>query len=297
MTTPRLFDRRLIRDRRRRAIDRAVPGLDFLVERVAEDLADRLSTLVRTFPVAVAIGGPTDAVARAVRDSGKAGTVIRADVFAEGIPGEHPVDVVIDDETPPFADGSVDLVVSGLALQWVNDLPGALVQIRRALKPDGLFLATFLGGDSLAELRQAWLAAESEITGGATPRVIPFVDVRDLGGLLQRAGFALPVTDQDRLPLRYSDPLALMRELAAMGAANPLVDRSGALTRRDVFIRAAELYAARNSDPDGRVRATLSLVSMSGWAPHESQQKPLKPGSAKARLADALKAQEQSLKG
>lgn len=297
MSAPRLFDRRLIRDRRRQVVKRAEPGLDFLLDRVADDIAERLSAVVRHFPLAVAIGGPTDAIARALKASGKAGRVVRADVFSAGIPGAHPTEVVIDDEVPPFADASVDLIVSGLALQWVNDLPGALVQIRRALKPDGLFLATFLGGDSLSELRQAWLAAESEITGGATPRVAPFVDVRDLGALLQRAGFALPVTDQDRLPLRYADPLALMRELAAMGGANPLADRSRAFVRKDVLAAAVQRYADRHADADGRVRATLTLVSMSGWAPHESQQKPLRPGSAKARLADALRTAERPLKG
>jgi SAM-dependent methyltransferase len=187
-------------------------------------------------------------------------------------------------------------VVSTLSLQFANDLPGALVQIRRALKPDGLFLGTLVGGDSLGELRSAFLAAESERTGGATPRVAPFADVRDLGGLLQRAGFALPVADIDRLTLRYETPFHLMRELAAMGAANPLAERSRRLTSAGLLQRAAEIYRETNADPDGRVRATIVLVSLSGWAPHESQQKPLRPGSAKARLADALKATEVPLR-
>ena len=292
---PTLFDRSLIARRRRRAIDAAVPGSDFLVQLAADDIGDRLVTVSRRFGTAVAIGGPTDALAAAVADSGRADRVIRADVFAAGPDGRHPADLVIDDETLPLAPESVDLVVSGLALQWVNDLPGALIQIRRALKPDGLFMASLVGGDSLAELRHAFLAAESERTGGATPRVAPFADVRDLGGLLQRAGFALPVADLDRLTLRYDTPFHLMRELAAIGAANPLAERARGLTSPALLQRAAEIYAAENSDPDGRIRATIVMVSLSGWAPHESQQKPLRPGSAKARLADALNTRERPL--
>jgi SAM-dependent methyltransferase len=294
--TPNLFDRRLIADRRRRAIDAAPAGADFLLKLAAEDVADRLATVSRRFGTAVAVGGPTDHLAAAVTASGRADRVIRADVFAAGPAGRHPADVVIDDEALPLAAESVDLVVSTLSLQFANDLPGALVQIRRALKPDGLFLGTLVGGDSLGELRSAFLAAESERTGGATPRVAPFADVRDLGGLLQRAGFALPVADIDRLTLRYETPFHLMRELAAMGAANPLAERSRRLTSAGLLQRAAEIYRETNADPDGRVRATIVLVSLSGWAPHESQQKPLRPGSAKARLADALKATEVPLR-
>lgn len=289
---PALFDRRLIARRRRRAVAAAVPGSDFLVEHVAADLADRLAAVTRRFGTAAAIGGPTDALARAVAASGRAERVIRADVFAAGPAGDHPVDVVIDDERLPFADGSLDLAVSGLALQWVDDLPGALVQIRRALRPDGLFVATFVGGDSLTELRAALLAAESERKGGASPRVAPFVDVRDLGGLMQRAGFALPVTDVDRVTLRYATPFHLMRDLQAMGASNPLRERARGLTPPSLLARAAEIYAETAADPDGRVRASLTLVSLSGWVPHDSQQKPLRPGSAKTRLADALGAVE-----
>ncbi|WP_181701072.1 methyltransferase domain-containing protein [Chthonobacter albigriseus] len=292
---PVLFDRRLIALRRARAIADAEPGIDFLVDLVAADIAERLSTIVRPFDTAVVIGGPTEALSRAVRDSGKVGRVIRADLFVPGIGTDPAPQVVLDDEALPFADDSLDLVVSGLTLQWVNDLPGALVQVRRALKPDGLFLASFVGGDSLTELRQAWLAADSELATGASPRVAPFVDVRDLGGLLQRAGFALPVTDQDRIPLRYATPFHLMRELARMGASNPLVERRKSLTGKELLTRAAERYQAGFADPDGRVRATLTLVSISGWKPHESQQKPLQPGSAKMRLADALKTAEQPL--
>ena len=193
-----------------------------------------------------------------------------------------------DEEALPFRDGSLDLVVSALVLQFVNDLPGTLVQIRRALRPDGLWLAALVGGDTLTELRQAFAAAEAEIEDGVSPRVAPFVDVRAMGGLLQRAGFSLPVTDVDRLTVRYASPLALMRELRRMGAANPLLDRSRRPLKRALLARMMAIYAERFSDPDGRIRATFEIVWLSGWAPHDSQQKPLAPGSAQRRLADAL---------
>jgi SAM-dependent methyltransferase len=202
--------------------------------------------------------------------------------------------VVADEETLPFRDASLDLVVSALALQFVNDLPGTLIQIRRALKPDGLFLAAMIGGDSLVELREAFAQAEAEIEGGVSPRVAPFADLRDLGALLQRAGFALPVTDADRLTVRYASPLALMHDLRRMGAGNALTERRRMPLRRSTLRRMIEIYAERFSDPDGRIRATFEIVWLSGWAPHESQQKPLAPGSAKTRLADALRAQEIS---
>ena len=197
-----------------------------------------------------------------------------------------------DEEALPFADGSLDLVVSGLALQFVNDLPGTLIQIRRALKPDGLLLAALIGGDSLTELRQAFAAAESEIEGGVSPRVAPLADVRELGGLLQRAGFALPVVDSDRLTVRYDSVFALMRDLRRMGATNVLSERRRSPLKRATLRRMTDIYAERFADPDGRLRATFEVAWLSGWAPHDSQQKPLKPGSAAQRLADALGAQE-----
>ena len=205
------------------------------------------------------------------------------------------LDVVVDEEALPFADGSLDLVVSALALQFVNDLPGTLIQIRRALKPDGLLLAALIGGDSLTELREAFAQAESEIEGGASPRVAPFADVRELGALLQRAGFALPVVDSDRLTVRYKTVLRLMRDLRRMGATNVL-DRAPphAAQARRRYAGMAEIYAERFADADGRLRATFEIVWLSGWAPHESQQKPLKPGSATQRLADALGTREIS---
>ena len=202
--------------------------------------------------------------------------------------------VAADEEALPFRDGSLDLVVSALALQFVNDLPGTLIQIRRALKPDGLFLAALLGGDTLTELRAAFAAAEAEVEGGISPRVAPFADLRELGALLQRAGFALPVTDVDRLTVRYASPLALMHDLRRMGATNALVERRRRPLKRATLARMAEIYGERFADADGRIRATFEIVWLSGWAPHASQQQPLKPGSARTRLADALGTREVS---
>jgi SAM-dependent methyltransferase len=202
--------------------------------------------------------------------------------------------VIADEEALPFRDGSLDLVVSALALQFVNDLPGVLVQIRRALKPDGLFLAALIGGETLTELRQSFAAAESEMEGGVSPHVAPFADLRDLGALLQRAGFALPVTDTDRVTVRYDSAFALMHDLRRMGATNALLDRRRTPLRRATLTRMAEIYAQRFADNDGRVRATFEIVWLSGWAPHPDQPQPLKPGSAQVRLADALGTREIS---
>jgi SAM-dependent methyltransferase len=278
-----VFDRALLRRRRERA--RALGPETFLIERVAADLAERLGAVLRQFDVAVDLGTPGDAVREALADTAAIGRLIAASPLLDG-------DLVADEEALPFREGSLDLVVSALALQFVNDLPGALIQIRRALKPDGLFLAALLGGDTLTELRQAFAEAEAEIEGGVSPRVAPFADVREMGALLQRAGFALPVTDVGRLTVRYSSPLILMGELRRMGATNVLTERRRAPLRRATLKRMAEIYARRFADPDGKVRATFEIVWLSGWAPHESQQKPLRPGSAQARLADALGTRE-----
>ena len=287
MSHPVIFDRRLLRVRRARAaaLDPAV----FLIERVADDLAARLSAVLRTFDLAVDIGTPNDAVRRRLAD--RVGAIVAVDPIASHIAGER-LAVVADEETLPFRDGSIDLAVSALALQFVNDLPGTLIQIRRALKPDGLLLAAMVGGESLAELRAAFAAAEAEVEGGISPRVAPFTDLRDLGALLQRAGFALPVTDVDRVTVRYASPLALMHDLRRMGAGNVLTARRRAPLRRATLRRVFEIYAERFADVDGRIRATFEIVWLSGWAPHQSQQQPLAPGSAKTRLADALRTQE-----
>lgn len=280
---PLVFDRRLLRERLRRAAKRDAP--DFLAARAASDLHDRLVGIARAFPRSLDLGTPSPHFAQAVADSGRTAP-IRAPAFLA--PGH--IGLVVEEDALPFKPASFDLVVSGFALQWVNDLPGALVQVRRALAPDGLFLACFPGGASLAELRSAFAQAEDEICGGASPRVSPFVDLRDLGHLLQRTGFALPVTDVDAFTLRYDSMFALCAELRAMGASNAIAQRSRKPLRRRVTTRAAEIYAERFSDSDGRVRASFELIWLSGWAPHESQQKPARPGSATTPLAEALKA-------
>ncbi len=273
----------------------------FLLDRVAEDFADRLGVVLRRFEVAADLGTPTAAVRAALARGGAIAAMIAVDPTTDtdasptgiGATGAA-LRVVADAEALPFADGSFDLVVSGLMLQAVNDLPGVLVQIRRALKPDGLLLAALLGGDTLSELRQSFAAAETERESGMSPRVAPFPDLRDMGALLQRAGFALPVTDADRLTVRYASPVGLLRDLRRMGAANALIERRRVPLRRGTLVRAIEIYADRFADPDGRVRATFEIIWLSGWAPHQSQQQPLRPGSAKARLADALGVTELS---
>lgn len=285
---PRLFDRALLAARRVRARARPRAGADFLLARVVEDLDDRLATVLRRFATAVELGPFAGPGAESLARSGKVGRVLRAGPDV-GVPD---FDLLADEEALPFAPESLDLVVSLLSLHLVDDLPGALVQIRRALAPDGLFLASLLGGQTLHELRDALMAAELELRGGVSPRVVPFLDVRDLGALLQRAGFALPVTDTDRITVRYGSMFDLVADLRAMGATNPLLERPRRPDGRAFFLRAAAIYAERHADADGRLRATFEIVSASGWAPHESQQKPLAPGSAEVRLADALKTRE-----
>jgi SAM-dependent methyltransferase len=283
--SPIIFDRLLQRRRRSRA---AALSANFLLDHVAGELADRLSVVLRRFDVGVDLGTPGDAVRRSLRRLG-AGMVVGADVIARAKPF-----VVADEEALPFRDSSLDLVVSGLALHFANDLPGVLAQIRRALKPDGLFLAALLGGETLTELRQAFAEAESEIEGGASPRVAPFADLRQIGALLQRAGFALPVTDVERVTARYGSVFDLMHDLRRMGAANTLVARRRVPLRRTTLMQMADIYARRFADADGRIRTTFDIVWLSGWAPHPNQQQPLRPGSAKARLADALGTREIS---
>jgi SAM-dependent methyltransferase len=282
-----IFDRVLIRRRRRRAA--ALGPATFLLDRVAGDLAERLGAVLRRFDLAVDLGTPGEAVRAALARLDSVGTIVAADAVIDR--GATPA-IGTDEEALPFRDGTLDLVVSALALQFVNDLPGVFVQIRRALKADGLFLAALLGGETLTELRQSFAQAESDIEGGASPRVAPFADLRELGALLQRAGFALPVTDVDRVTVRYDTAFGLMHDLRRMGATNALVARRRTPLRRATLLRMAEIYARQFADADGRVRATFDIVWLSGWAPHRDQQQPLKPGSAKARLADALGTRE-----
>ena len=289
MAPPLVFDRSLLAARLARA--QALGWATFLIDRVAEDFADRLAAVLRQFPLAVDLGTPTDAVRRVLAASGKAGDVVTVDRTI-GAAARNGLHVIADEEALPLGDASVDLVASGLSLQFVNDLPGTLIQIRRALRPDGLFMAALLGGETLIELRQAFAEAEAEVEGGVSPRVAPFVDIRELGALLQRASFALPVTDVDRVIVRYESVFGLMHDLRRMGATNVLIERRRRPLRRSTLLRMVEIYMNRFADADRRVRATFDIVWLSGWAPHESQQQPLKPGSAQVRLADALGAKE-----
>jgi len=289
---PLIFDRMLLRARRRRAA--ALGPATFLLDRVADDLAERLAAVLRRFGLALDLGTPGEQARAALHRLGSVERIVAVDALPVSGAKAALTFVAADEEALPFREGSLDLVVSALALQFVNDLPGVLVQIRRALKPDGLFVAALTGGDTLTELRQSFAAAESDVEGGVSPRVAPFADLRDLGALLQRAGFALPVTDIDRVTVRYDSAMALMHDLRRMGATNALLDRRRTPLRRATLMRMAEIYAQRFADSDGRVRATFEIVWLSGWAPHPDQQQPLKPGSAKARLADALGTREIS---
>lgn len=287
-----VFDRTAIRRHR----ERAAAGLgrhDFLFREVAERLADRLLDVRRRFPLALDLGCHTGQLGRLLKGRGGIERLVEADLAPAMARAAGPLALAADEELLPFAAASLDLVLSSLSLHWINDLPGALVQIRRALKPDGLFLAALLGGDSLLELREALLLAESEVSGGASPRVSPFVGVADAGMLLQRAGFALPVVDSDVLTFRYLDPWALMRELRGLGESNATISRRKSLTGRGILLKAAELYHARFADAEGRVPATFQVLYLTAWAPDASQQRPLRPGSAGRRLADALDAEER----
>jgi len=273
-----LFDRNLLRARQRRAERNGAEK--FLLERATEDLFERLATMTRDFPRAALIETP---FAEALRDNLlRANKVESVDLLP--ITGET--------ETIEGARAPYDLAISLLSMQWLNDLPGMLAQAKRLLKPDGLLIAAMIGGDTLTELREALAVAESEIEGGISPRVSPFAEVRVLGGLLQRAGLALPVTDTDRFTVRYDNAIALMHDLRRMGATNVLAERSRRPLKRATLFRAAEIYRERFADGDGRIRATFEILWLSGWSPHESQQQPLKPGSAKTRLADALRVVE-----
>ena len=271
-TAPILFDRVLLAQRQHRAA--SLGPANFLLDRVADDMVERLAAVMRDFRVVADIWTPGEGLQAWLRE--RVGSVRRI----------APTDSA--QELLPCAPESLDLAVSALALQFVNDLPGVLAQIRRALRPDGLLLAAMIGGDTLTELRQSFAAAEAECEGGISPRVAPFADLRDLGGLLQRAGLALPVTDVDRVVVRYDSPIALMQDLRRMGATNIMIERRRAPTRRTTLFKMAQIYGERFADPDGRIRATFDVIWLSAWATHEGQQKPLRPGSAKASLEEAV---------
>lgn len=268
MNTPRIFDRKLYALRRARASE------SFLAVDAAQAMAERIGGINRRFVRALNLTAraETRAILRPL-----------AEEWVETQPGS------VDEEALPFAPESFNLIVSVLSLHAVNDLPGALIQIRRALKPDGLFLAALFGGETLRELREAFAVGESETVGGISPRVSPFADVRDLGGLLQRAGFTLPVADVERTTARYTSFDNLVTDLRTLGETNVLAERSKKIPRRDTLAAMLSHYRANHADAEGRIAATFDIIYLAGWAPHDSQQKPLAPGSAKVRLADALK--------
>lgn len=269
---PRLFDTELIARHLARRRDTA----NFVRDLVVEDLADRLGAHMRQFSNAVLIAPDAQGLPETMVTGSGPVRFTRVEAFSG------------TDEFPSLPDGEFDLIVSLLHLQAVNDVPGHLARLRARMKPDGLFMAALIGGESFTELREAFLSADLTLSGGASARVAPMVQVRDGGALLQRAGFALPVADVENHKVRYANPFALMAELKGLGAANPLADRSRRFATRGLLSAAATVYAERDSDPDGRVRATLEIVWLAGWVPHESQQKPLRPGSAKTRMKDFL---------
>jgi len=285
---PRLFDRELLR----RRLTRAAPGYgtaDFLKRRAAEDAVMRLEAIMRNFPLAVDLAARNGVFRQALDQSDareRVGHLIETDLSLAML-GDRP-GVVADEERLPFGFAKLDLVVSTLALHWTNDVIGTLIQIRRALKPDGLFIGAFFGGATLTELRQSLMEAEMELTDGAGPRVSPFADANDAASLLQRAGFALPVADIDRVTVRYAHPIRLMADLRAMGETSILAERHPRPLTRAVLNRACEIYIQKFAEPDGRVPASFEIITLTGWTPDPSQQQPLKPGSAKMRLADAL---------
>jgi len=288
-----VFDRVVLRHRRDRAA-RGWAQRSFLKCEIAERLVERLDDVRRTFPLALDLGCHGDEIATALGSRRPVGELVRSDLgfdFASRAAGPA---IVADEEALPFATGRFDLVLSAMTLHWVNDLPGTLIQIARILKPDGLFLGAMLGGSTLWQLRQALAAAESEVEGGLSPRVSPFAELGDAAGLLQRAGFALPVADSDTIDVEYENALALMHELGAMGEANLVGERRRSFSRRTTLLRAAEIYAERFAAASGRVTASFEVLFLHGWAPHASQPKPLRPGAARHRLAAALGATEIS---
>jgi SAM-dependent methyltransferase len=287
----RVFDRRVVRIHR----DRAAATLaehDFLFRDVGERLVDRLADVRRRFPLALDLGCRDGLVQRLLAGRGGIERMVHCDLSSRMVASVPDLAVVADEEALPFAIGSFDLVLSLLDLHWVNDLPGTLLQIRRVLKPDGLFLAAMFGGQTLHELRHALTEAEIAVEGGVSPRVAPFADVRDAGQLLQRAGFALPVADVDTIEVSYPNPLALLVDLRRMGESNAVLERRKAMSRRATLFTAIRRYEERFTNAEGRVPATFEVLYLHGWAPAPSQPKPLRPNSATMRLADALDAAE-----
>jgi NADH dehydrogenase [ubiquinone] 1 alpha subcomplex assembly factor 5 len=280
-----IFDRASVRQHRDRAAA-AYDGFAFLKDEIADRMAERLEEINRDFNIVLDLGAHKGVLGHRIKHD----LLVSTDLSRNMVSACTGHRAVIDEEALPFKDASFDLVISNLVMHWVNDLPGALIQVNRALKPDGLFLGSIFGGETLKELRQSLVIAESEISSGVSPRISPFADVRDIGGLLQRAGFNLPVADSDVLTVSYEHPLKLMQDLRGMAEGNAVFARRKAFTSKAVMQRAAEIYGETYGDSDGRVPATFQIIYMTGWHPHESQQKPMKRGSAKMHLSDALEA-------
>lgn len=286
-----LFDRRAWRLHRDRAarLAQGPAGADFFHAEIADRLVDRLDLVGREFPLILDLGARDGALSRTLAQRPGTAQIVAAEPSAAFLAGAPPPRVAADPELLPFRDASFDLIASVLALHWIADLPGALVQLRRALRPDGLLLAAMLGGQTLVELRTALFEAELAEEGGVSPRVSPAIELADAAALLQRAGFAMPVADSETITATYPDALALMRDLRAMGETNALAARRRGIMRRATLARAAALYAERFADVEGRIPATFEILFLCGWAPHPSQPKPLPRGSATHRLADAFK--------
>ena len=295
-TPPRLFDRQLLARRRNRAAPK-LADYNFLVRRAFEDMCDRVDSITRDFDRAAILGGGPGLAdeLRAHAAAAKIGWLTQSDLAADVAARLDRPALCLDEEALPIAEESLDLVLAPWGLHWTNDLPGVLVQINHALKPDGFFAASLLGGSTLTELRQCLMTAESELTGGVAARVSPYAGTFDMAALLQRAGFAMPVADIDRVTVRYDNAFALMADLRGMGETSVLADRPQKPASRALFTRTAQLYAEKFADPDGRIRASFEIIHAAGWAPHPDQPKPKRPGSATHRLADALGVRETSL--
>jgi NADH dehydrogenase [ubiquinone] 1 alpha subcomplex assembly factor 5 len=287
-----LFDRRAWRAHRERAARLGEGGAgaaDFLHVEIADRIVDRLDVVNREFPVVLDLGARDGALTRILAERPGARLVVAAEPASRFLARAPGLRVAADPELVPFRDASFDLIASVLVLQWVADLPGALIQLRRVLKPDGLLLAAMLGGGTLVELRTALFEAEVAEEGGVSPRVSPAIELADAAALLQRGRFALPVADSETITVTYPDMLALLRDLRGMGETNALVARRRGFMRWATLARAAVIYAERFSDAAGRIPATFEILFLCGWAPHPSQPQPLRRGSATSRLADALK--------
>jgi len=295
---PQIFDRDVIRARRTRALQaESTPDCRFLLDHAMDSICDRLSFITRDFTDMAIIGAHDGSPGRRLRAQLPGTKILECDSSPAALALCDGPTCLIDEERPRLAPASFDAIVSPLALHMVNDLPGAITQLARALRPDGLFLAVMLGGETLSELADSFLRAEADTIGGASPRVAPRIDMRDLGGLLQRAGLALPVSDVEPLTVTYAIPVQLCQDLKAMGASNALTARCRGLMTPRVLLRMSEYYARNHQTDDGRVRATFEFVTATGWSQSTNQQKPLQPGSATRRLADAIGTDEFDASG